>query len=97
MRAGMKAYMSDIDGGPVFLDQENPLGSVFDMPAKEYAAKWAENEARAILAETEQGNAVESIIAKDSRNYGAFVRLGSDYMQTEREALAEALEAFVNA
>lgn len=99
----MKAFMSDVDGGPAWLDQDR-LGpmSCFGLRAEEFAAQWAMGEANMILAESEPGTRANEWLRGLSAYWNLHTCCGLEEMQGDcytcyAAALAEALRAFVEA
>lgn len=88
----MRAMMSDVDGGPVYLNADSLDGvECFGRPAADFAAEWALNEARAILAVSETGISY-SCIGGSSHLTGSAQNLAAN---TPWTALATSLAAFL--
>jgi len=91
----MRAFMSEPDGGPAWLDEIGPpAGQIF----RTFAGDWALAEARRILAETEAGG-LETFTHGHHRFEGDYVKteLSRNYDGQGHSELAEALRAFVEA
>lgn len=90
-----KAFMSDIDGGPTFLDLDRISEECFGRPGEAFAAEWAIREAERILAETEQ--CFTDMVPLNGFAYGS-VCPDADFgrnLVTTGQALAESLSAFL--
>jgi len=91
----VKAFISNPNSGPEWLDRDHVAGMHFDTPAEAYAGEWAVNEASRILAHTQKTDRESNINwptlamlnrVRDAKCYS----LGKDI----QAALAESLTRF---